>query len=112
MVCRETSGPRPITKDRTAQATATEPPPFPKAWATDSCTWASQLGSPVTAPLIAPEMLPPARLAGSSHRIPMPLHTTAQMALPPRSPSGPSAAAGPAPAGRSARGHTRRPMAA
>ncbi len=109
---RETSGPRPITKDRTAQATATEPPPFPKAWATDSCTCASQPGSPATAPLMAPEMLPPARFAGSSHRAPMPHHTAAHMALPPRFPSGPSEAAAPVASADPARGQTRMPMRA
>ncbi len=101
-----------MTKDRTPHTTATEPPPLPKACATDSCPWASQPGSPDTAPPMAAEMDPPARLAGSSHRIPMPLHTTAQMAWPPRCPSGPSAAAGPDTAGPAVRGHTSRPMAA
>ncbi len=104
-----------MTKDKTAQATATEPPPLPRACATDSCTWASQPGSPLTAPPIAPEMLWPARLAGSSQRTPMPLQTIAHTAWPPRAPSGPSTVAGPANTGPSAvravRGHTRSPMA-
>ena len=111
VVWRDTSGPRPMTNDSRAAATATEPPPLPKAWETDSCTWASQPGSPATDARMAPAMLPPARFAGSSHRIPMPLHTTAQRAGPPRTPSGPSAAAGPRTAGPAARGHTSTPMA-
>ena len=105
-----------MTKDSAAPTTATHPPPFPKACATESWTWASQLGSPVTAPLIAADTLPSARLAGSNQRIPMPPHTIAHTALPPPTPSGPSAAAGPATprlAGTApARGHTRRPTAA
>jgi hypothetical protein len=110
-VWRESNGPRPTTNERTAQATASDPPTPPRLWATDSCRCDSQPGSSVTAPLMAPETDPAARLAGSSHRIPLPTHTRAQMTLPPHSPSGPSEAADPDAAGRAARGHTSRPMA-
>ena len=73
--------------------------------------WASQPGSPAAATLERAGERPLLLLAGNNHRRPKPHQTRAQRAMPPASPSGPSAAAG-AWASRGARlGQTSNPMA-
>ena len=104
-----------MTKDSAAPTTATDPPPFPKACATESWTWASQLGSPVTAPLIAARHAAVGPVGGEQPENP---HAAPQIG-----PDGSSAAHAqrpfsggrarhPGSRDRPGRGHTRRPMAA
>ena len=68
------SGPSPMTKDMTARTTATEVPRPAKTPEAADSRWASQPGSPEAALPSAPESAPWARLTGSNHSTPMPVH--------------------------------------